>query len=155
LRDFYWKYDRGIVAYDSTAKIATPAVAAPDVLSEEEAAKYADVHLYEVTFSNKGGLVMPLIVEFTFEDGTKEVERISAQIWRKNEQKVTKLFMTRKKATSIKLDPMRETADIDEKNNTWPSSNTQPSKFAIFKSRMGGGRGQSAGGNAMQALQNK
>jgi hypothetical protein len=62
---------------------------------------------------------MPIIVEFTFEDGTKEVEKIPAQIWRKNENKVTKVFMVKQKVTGIVLDPMRETADINEKNNVW------------------------------------
>ena len=45
-------------------------------------AKLAGKHFYEITFSNKGGLVMPMIVEWTFKDGTKEVDRIPAQVWR-------------------------------------------------------------------------
>ena len=64
---------------------------------------------------------MPIIVEFTFADGTKETQKLSAQIWRKNENKVTSVFLTNKKAVSIQLDPMRETADIDESNNKWPN----------------------------------
>lgn len=97
---------------------------------------------------------MPVIVEFTFEDGTKETEKIPAQVWRKNENAVTKVFMTRKKAVSIKLDPLKETADINEANNTWPTV-SEPSKFAIFKARTGV-RGQSQGLNPMQnANQNR
>jgi len=74
-----------------------------------------------------------------------------------NENKVTKLFLTNKKAIGIKLDPMRETADIDDSNNTWPksTSNTTPSKFAIFKARAAGGRGQSTGINPMQKAMEK
>jgi hypothetical protein len=101
-------------------------------LTDAEKAKYADVNLYEITFLNKGGLVMPIIVEFTFADGTKEVQKLSAQIWRKNESKVTRVFLTNKKAVSILLDPMRETADIDESNNRWPNVSA-PSKFALLK----------------------
>ena len=96
---------------------------------------------------------MPIIVEFTFADGTKETKRIPAQIWRKNENKVTKLFYTNKKAVGIKLDPMRETADIDETNNSWPNI-AEPSKFALFKARTMG-RGQSFGLSPMQAASKK
>ncbi len=153
LRDFYWRYDRGIEPYDSITKITPPSeTAAPEVLDAADKAKYADVNLYEITFSNKGGLVMPIIVEFNFADGTSETERIPAQIWRKDEDKVTRVFLTKKKAVSIKLDPMKETADIDESNNVWPKSgdSPEPTKFALFKARAGAGRGQSSGVNPMQ-----
>jgi hypothetical protein len=153
LRDFYWRYARGLEPYDSVTRVPVPSFGTPEALSDAEKAKYKDLHLYEITFSNKGGLVMPLIVEFTFEDGTKETERISAQIWRKNENKVTRLFMTKKKAVSIKQDPMRETADINEANNKWPSV-AEPSKFQLFKMRAAA-RGQSQGVNPMQNAQQK
>ena len=122
-------------------------------MTDEEKAKYADVNLYEITFVNKGGLVMPIIVEFTFEDGSKEINKMPAQIWRYNENKVTKVYLTNKKAISIKLDPMRETADIDEANNSWPNV-AAPSKFALFKARTAA-RGQSMGLSPMQNAQNK
>ena len=157
LRDFYWRYDRGIEPYDSVTKLPLPAPPAPsDPLTVAEKDKYADVHLYEISFTNKGGLVMPIIVEFTFEDGTKETERIPAQIWRLNEKNVTKFFMTKKKAVKIQLDPMKETADIDESNNSWPQS-AEVSKFAIFKGRLANGRGGgfAQGMNPMQAAQKK
>jgi hypothetical protein len=153
LRDFYWRYARGLEPYDSVTRVPVPSFGTPEVLTDAEKAKYNDMHLYEITFSNKGGLVMPLIVEFTFEDGTKETERLSAQIWRKNENKVTRLFMTKKKAVSIKQDPMRETADINENNNKWPAV-AEPTKFQLFKLRAGV-RGQSQGVNPMQNAQQK
>ena len=62
---------------------------------------------------------MPIIVEFTFKDGTKKIDRIPAQIWRLNEKHVSKFYVQDQEVTSIKLDPMRETADIDEANNYW------------------------------------
>jgi hypothetical protein len=153
LRDFYWRYDRGLEPYDSVTKQPGMSMPAAEVLTDAEKAKYASANLYEVSFINKGGLVMPIILEFTFEDGTKETQRIPAQIWRKNENKVTKVFMTSKKAVSIQLDPMRETADIDESNNKWPNV-AAPSKFALFKSK-GFTRGQSIGLSPMAASQNK
>jgi hypothetical protein len=153
LRDFYWRYDRGIEPYDSITKQPAPSFGAPTVLGDDEKAKYADANLYEITFLNKGGLVMPIIVEFTFADGSKEIKRLPAQIWRKNENKVTKVFLTNKKAVSIKLDPMRETADIDESNNSWPNV-AEPSKFTLFKTKSVG-RGQSIGLSPMQAAATK
>lgn len=154
LRDFYWRYARGIEPYDAQTKNTMPSFGAPEALSDNEKANYSNVHLYEITFSNKGGLVMPIIVEFTYKDGTKETERIGAQIWRKNENKVSRVFMSRKEVASIKLDPMRETADINEANNFWGNVSAEPSKFTLFKQRTLG-RGQSFGLNPMQAAQEK
>ena len=153
LRDFYWRYDRGIEPYDTATKQPAMNFGAPEALTDAEKSKYSDVNLYEITFLNKGGLVMPVIVEFTFADGTKETQKLSAQIWRKNENKVTSVFLTNKKAVSIQLDPMRETADIDESNNKWPNVSA-PSKFTMFKMK-GFGRGQSIGLSPMQNAQNK
>ncbi len=148
LRDFYWRYDRGLEPYDSAVRVTPQAPYEQEALTEAEKAKYANVHLYEISFSNKGGLVMPIIVEFTFEDGTREIEKIPAQIWRKNENNVSKVFLTKKKAVHIQLDPMRETADINESNNSWPNV-TVPSRFSLFKAKLAT-RGQSQGQNPMQ-----
>jgi len=92
---------------------------------------------------------MPIIVEFTFTDGTKTVDRVPAQIWRLNEKHVTKFYVQDKEVASVKLDPMRETADIDESNNYWGKM-PQPSKFDLFKQRAAAARGQSTGTNPMQ-----
>ncbi|NCI49770.1 M1 family metallopeptidase [Sediminibacterium roseum] len=157
LRDFYWRYDRGIEPYDSITKLPAPApftAPASEPLTAEEKAKYGDVHLYELSLSNKGGLVMPVIVEFTFEDGTKEVQRIPAQVWRHNENNTVKVFLTKKKAVSIKLDPYGETADINSNNNSWPKAGAadEPSKFSIFKAGARASRG--AGGSTLNPMNN-
>lgn len=99
---------------------------------EEKEAKYGKKNYYELHFSNKGGLVMPIIIEWTFEDGTKEVERVPVEIWRLNEEKVTKVFVKNKEVKSIILDPYKETADIDESNNSFPVREI-PTRFQIFK----------------------
>ncbi len=152
LRDFYWKYDRGINTYDSvyTYKNAPPSY---DVITDEMKAKYNNKYLYEVSFSNKGGLVMPVIVEFVYTDGTRDTARIAAQIWRKNEQHFSKVFLLDKPASAIHLDPLRETADINLGNNNWPSVQT-PSKFAVYKERQAA-RGQATGVNLMQRAEGK
>jgi hypothetical protein len=158
LRDFYWRYARGLEPYDTTRYPVTARAFAVDEPTNEEKQKYTGTHLYEITFSNKGGLVMPIIVELTLEDSTKILEKIPAQIWRKNEQKVTKVFATPKKAIKIVLDPMKETADIDEKNNVWPKNNEvqEPSRFALYKASGGNRRNPGgAGKNPMQAAMDK
>lgn len=97
---------------------------------------------------------MPIIVQWTFKDGTTETDRIDAQVWRKNENKVVKTFLKNKEVVSILLDPMRETADINEKNNRWPAVD-MPGKFQLFKARSGSGRGASNGSvNPMQRIKN-
>jgi len=132
-RDFYWKYDREVEKYDST-KYPVTIKAQLEPLDEEGRRKYADKHLYEISFSNKGGLVMPIIIQWTYKDGTTEIERIPAQVWRKNEKSVTKSFVKDKEVASIKLDPFRETADIDESNNTFGDFK-ETNKFKLFKQK--------------------
>ena len=92
---------------------------------------------------------MPIIIEWTFKDGSKEIDRIGVNVWRKNENKVVKTFMKNKEVVSIQIDPMRETADINTDNNTWPSITT-PSKFQLFKGGGRGSRGAGGAGNPMQ-----
>ncbi len=158
LRDFYWRYDRGIEPYDSTVDVSLPSkrVNPYSPLDDTEKDKYSNINLYEISFTNKGGLVMPIIVQFNFEDGTSEIQKLPAQIWRHNENNVTKLFLTTKKAVSIVLDPMKETADIDESNNTWGNLSAEPSRFAIFKANAANPRNSAATiKNPMQVSQEK
>ncbi|MGN6395752.1 MAG: M1 family metallopeptidase [Mucilaginibacter sp.] len=163
VRDFYYKYDRGLAAVDTTKfnnmtkELTPPQRSAEDeAITDEDKAKYAGKYFYQLNFSNKGGLVMPIIVEFTYADGTKSVDRIPAQIWRLNEKNCSKFYVQDKEVASIKLDPMRETADIDESNNYWGKL-PSPSKFQIFKQKVNAAaaRGQSVGVNPMQVSGSK
>ena len=96
---------------------------------------------------------MPVIVEFVYADGTRDTSRIAAQIWRKNEQHFSKVFLLDKQVSSINLDPLRETADINLGNNSWPSVQT-PGKFAVYKEKQAA-RGQAIGVNPMQKAEQK
>lgn len=107
-----------------------------------------DFNFYEIDFKNIGGLVMPLIIKFQFVDGSEETQRIPAEIWRKNSEKVTKVFMFNKEVKEIILDPLMETADTDLNNNYWPER-THPSRFQLYKSRYSSGN-YSGGSNPMQ-----
>jgi Peptidase family M1 domain len=133
LRDFYWRYDREIEKHDTT-KYPVVVRAQTEALDQEGQQKYGGKQFYEISFTNKGGLPMPIILEWTYKDGTKEIERIPAQVWRKNEKNVIKTFMKDKEVASIKLDPFKETADVDESNNTYGDIKP-PNKFKLFKQK--------------------
>ncbi|MCA6440385.1 MAG: M1 family metallopeptidase, partial [Chitinophagaceae bacterium] len=45
LRDFYWRYTRGLEPYDSTVKFPAPTFPTPEVLTDAEKAKYKDLNL--------------------------------------------------------------------------------------------------------------
>ena len=101
-------------------------------LSEEEAALLdAGYHFYGVTFENQGGLIMPLVLRFTLEDGTEEVKRIPAEVWLKNEDEFTKWFNFTQPVVQITLDPFLEMADTDRSDNYWPAMQ-EPSKFDVY-----------------------
>jgi hypothetical protein len=154
LRDFYWRYSRGIEPYDTTKYASTFSGPTVEQMTDAEKQALSNKNFYELSFSNKGGLVMPIIIEWTYKDGSKEIDRIPAQVWRHNEGKVTKFFVKDKEVASIKLDPLRETADIDESNNTWGNTTQEPSRFQVFKTKQAV-RGQSQGTNPMQKAQEK
>ncbi|MDX1627965.1 MAG: M1 family metallopeptidase [Fulvivirga sp.] len=94
--------------------------------------KFEGKNFYEIRFENEGGLVMPLIIEFTFKDGSKEIEKIPAEIWRYDEDEVVKVFAFDKEVVKIVLDPNRETADTDTSDNGFPRK-AAPGKFDKFK----------------------
>ena len=101
-------------------------------LSKEEATLLdAGYHFYGVTFENQGGLLMPLVLRFTLEDGTEEVKRIPAEVWLKNEDEFTKWFNFTQPVVQITLDPFLEMADTDRSDNYWPAMQ-EPSKFDVY-----------------------
>ncbi|OYU97448.1 MAG: aminopeptidase [Bacteroidetes bacterium B1(2017)] len=148
LRDFYYYYNES--SEPETTKMVNRHENITPV-NEEELKAYAGKYYYELHLSNIGGLVMPVIIQWNYEDGTSEVDYISAYIWRKNEFRVTKTFMKEKKVKSILLDPYKETADIFEGNNTWPSKDA-PSRFDLYKAKTIG-RGQNNEDNPMKKAQ--
>ena len=108
----------------------------------------ANLNYYEIKFSNVGGLVMPIILQLNYEDGTDFIIKIPAEIWKMNRKQITKIFATKKQVSSFTLDPKLETADIDLLNNHWPRKMIQ-SKFELYKSKKLS-RGQSSKENKMQ-----
>ncbi|NNF21423.1 MAG: M1 family peptidase, partial [Saprospiraceae bacterium] len=105
---------------------------------------------YQITIDKLGGIAMPVILEFEYIDGTKEIKRIPAEIWRFDNKQITKSFVTQKQISSITLDPFLETADIDISNNSFPPQ-LEDDRFELFKRRRTAQRGRSNGGeNPMQ-----
>jgi hypothetical protein len=94
----------------------------------------ADKNFYAVSFANLGGLVTPLPLRITYDDGEVEELQLPAQIWRRNHEAVTKLFITDREIVSIELDPYRATADADTANNSWPRK-AKPTRFKLFKEK--------------------
>lgn len=129
LKDFYDKYDpygvdkNDLESYDQYCK----------ALSKEENDLLCKKHyVYQLDFTNNGGLVMPLIIQMKFADGTDKVVKIPAEIWRYNEKTTQKVFSTDKEVVEFVLDPFLETADVNLENNFYPRKPIK-SKFQIFK----------------------
>ena len=127
--DFYTTYDPFKVTmldvkdYEEYAKRLT---------EDEKKMINSDKYYYQITVENVGGLIMPLIFEFEFADGTTRRFKIPAEIWKMSEPTVTKVFALDREATSIALDPQLETADVELNNNFWPAR-IIPTKFELFK----------------------
>ncbi|QNH61710.1 M1 family metallopeptidase [Hymenobacter sediminicola] len=129
LKDFYNNYDPLATTdadkqrYQQLVKGLSP---------EQQKRLNSGLNFYEVGLKNVGGLTMPVIVQMTYEDGKQEKMTIPAEIWRKNNAEVTKVFITEKPVVSFVLDPLQETADIDQSNNAWPQK-AAPSRFELFE----------------------
>lgn len=100
--------------------------------AEERASMKTPKYFYEITVEKPGGLVMPIIIEYTYADGTTETVTHPAEIWRYNDKEVGLSKATSKEITKIVIDPKLETADIDVSNNSWPAA-AEVNKFEQMK----------------------
>src|SRR5690606_23419501 len=106
-----------------------------DNFTEEERKNFKEPkYFYNITFDKPGGLVMPIILEMTYADGTKATETYPAQVWRLYDKQVSKAIASDKEIVGFKIDPNLETADIDVSNNTWPRQAVK-SEFDTFKEK--------------------
>ena len=138
--DGIYVVEEGSEDFDEAMKGSDPLENAPtlneymmDNFSEQDRAGMKNPkYFYEITFEKPGGIPMPLIVEYTYADGTSEKVTYPVQLWRKNDAEVTKALASEKEITSVVVDPDLETADIDVSNNSWPQDKTTD-KFEEFK----------------------
>lgn len=108
-----------------------------NMTAEERAEVKEPKYFYEVTFDKPGGIPMPLIVEYTYADGSKENVTYPPEIWRKNDAEVKRIISSEKELVGILVDPKAETADIDPANNSWPKKD-EKSDFDNFKNNIKG-----------------
>ena len=107
-----------------------------DNISAEDRAKLKSPRFfYDVTFEKPGGIPMPIIVEYTYSDGSTKRETFPAQVWRKNDKEVRKVVASEMEITKIMVDPDQETADIDTANNAWPKRK-KLGEFKKFKDKV-------------------
>jgi len=130
MKDFYNNYDPLKVTESDKAKYQKYL----ESLSPEERKWIEDKkQFYVLKIKNKGGLVMPLIVQAQYEDGTIEDFRFPAEIWRLNNKEIKKTITTNKKVAKFKLDPYFELPDIDDSDNVYPKEPEKPTKFQLMK----------------------
>ncbi len=108
-----------------------------NMTAAERAAVKEPKFFYQVTFDKPGGIPMPLIVEYTYADGTKENITYPPEIWRKNDSEVSRVIASEKELVGILVDPKAETADIDTTNNSWPKKE-EKSDFDKMKNNIKG-----------------
>ena len=131
LKDFYNTYDPDkVTELDKKAYVEDFSNRSEDEKNVLEAKR----HLYQVHLRNLGGLVMPIILHVTFDDGTERVIRLPAEIWRASPEKCSTHFVCDEPVLKIELDPYRETADTNRSNNYFPNQ-IEPTRFELFKSR--------------------
>ncbi|NJY61621.1 M1 family metallopeptidase [Salinimicrobium sp. CDJ15-81-2] len=143
--DVLYVVEEGGEEYNESMKGKTPAENAPTLneylmdnfTPQQRAEMKMPKYFYQVTFNKPGGLVMPIIVEYTYADGTSEKVTYPVQIWRKNDNQVSRALATDKEITKIVVDPDLETADVDTSNNSWPQA-AKADKFQEFKERTQG-----------------
>jgi hypothetical protein len=131
LKDFYNSYDPLNVTEKDKQDYQKLLA---DLEEEERTALKGGSNFYVIDLRNAGGLVMPVILGIEYKDGKKEEMRIPAEIWRRNNQRVSKLLVTPKEVVSITLDPHLETADTDLSNNYWPARPVK-TPFQLFKEK--------------------
>ena len=90
-------------------------------------------YIYFMDFKNIGGLISPLPLKITYENGEVEELMIPAEIWRRNSNEVTKLITRKKRIKMVELDPHHQTADANYSNNSFPPA-LRSSRIELYKS---------------------
>lgn len=129
LKDFYNSYE----PLDATPEAREAYQRELEKLSSEERERLQDQrNFYTVYLRNVGGLVMPVILRFEFEDGSERVVRLPAEVWVKNNRSAQTSIISAHRLVQVELDPQLETADTNRDNNYFPPR-LEPSHFQLFK----------------------
>ena len=108
-----------------------------DYLKENNSDSEIPKYFYEIGFEKPGGLVMPIIVKYTYADGSSDIVKYPVQLWRKNLDQVYKVVTSDKEIIEVTIDPNFETSDVNMNNNNWPRKEIK-SKFKLFKEKIKG-----------------
>jgi len=108
-----------------------------DYLKENNNESKIPKYFYEIGFEKPGGIVMPIIVKYTYADGSSETVKYPVQLWRKKLDQVYKVVTSDKEIIEVTLDPNFETSDVNMNNNNWPRKEIK-SKFKLFKEKIKG-----------------
>lgn len=143
--DFVYLVEDGSADFDESMRNVKPSDASKSLKEylmdnftpEQRQSIKEPKYFYSVTFNKPGGLVMPIIVEYTYADGTKKRETYPAEIWRLNDNEISKTISSDKEIIGIVVDPDLETADIDTSNNSWPKEVVK-NDFDKFKEKVKG-----------------
>ena len=108
-----------------------------DYLKENNSDSEIPKYFYEIGVEKPGGLVMPIIVKYTYADGSSDIVKYPVQLWRKNLDQVYKVVTSDKEIIEVTLDPNFETSDVNMNNNNWPRKEIK-SKFKLFKEKIKG-----------------
>lgn len=130
MNDFYNSYDKFAVTDADKKKYEQYLASLTD---DERKLVESGKNFYVVNLKNTGGLVTPVIIKMQFEDGTDQIVRIPAEVWRLNDKDIKKVIPTDKKVVQWTLDPFFETADVDTQNNSFPRKPAEPTRFQVFK----------------------
>lgn len=148
LKDFYNSYDE----LEPTPEAIQAFKRSMEKLTDEERALIqSKTNYYSIKIDNLGGLVMPIILRLSYDDGSEEILRLPAEAWVKNSETTSTAFISEKQLSSVELDPYRETADVNRDNNFFPPK-LEPSRFQIYK---GGSGRTSSGQNPMRAARKR
>ncbi|MBK9932914.1 MAG: M1 family metallopeptidase [Cytophagaceae bacterium] len=130
MKDFYNRYDKNAVTDKDKGQYQKYL----ESLSAEDRELIKNKKQYYVLkLKNKGGLVMPVLVQAQFEDGTTQDFRFPVEIWRLNNKEIKKTIVTDKKVAKFKLDPYFELPDVDPTDNVFPKEPEKPTKFQLMK----------------------
>ncbi|MCH2137914.1 MAG: M1 family metallopeptidase [Phycisphaerales bacterium] len=117
LIDFYNEYDRHDVTPEDERRWAK---LLEELEPEQAALLDTDMRFHVLHFASNGGIVMPIPLELTFEDGSTEELMLPADIWRADPHRCSTLIMRPMQLASVRVDPHDEIADAVRDDNRFP-----------------------------------
>ena len=74
--------------------------------------------MVSVTIDNHDELVMPVVLDVTYADGTTEQRRLPVEIWY-SRNRFHERWPSTKRVVRVEIDAERKFPDVDRSNNVW------------------------------------